>query len=283
MSDWPSLFISHGAPTLLIEDSPTRTFLRGLGQGLGRPKAILCVSAHWETERPTLTAATRPETIYDFHGFPKALYEHVYPAPGDPDLARAASDLLGAAGFPADLDRERGLDHGAWVPLSLMYPRADIPVVQLSVQPAVGPEHHLALGGALRPLREQGVLVLGSGSLTHNLRDVMMRLRGGSEADRNAVVPWARAFEAWIDRALTAGDLDALAQYRDRAPEAVTAHPTDEHLLPLHVAAGAGGGPGIALHRAFSYGSLSMATYAFPEADWRARTGLEAGVRAASA
>lgn len=283
MSDWPSLFISHGAPTLLIEDSPTRTFLGGLGRAPGRPKAILCVSAHWETERPALTAATRPETIYDFHGFPKALYEHVYAAPGDPDFARIVRGLLDAAGFPADLDGERGLDHGAWVPLSLMYPRADIPVVQLSVQPALGPEHHLALGRALRPLRGQDVLVLGSGSLTHNLRDVMMRLRGGSEADWNAVVPWARAFEAWIDRTLVAGDLEAVADYRARAPEAVTAHPTDEHLLPLHVAAGAGGGPGIALHRAFSYGSLSMAAYAFPEADWRARIGSETGVRAASA
>jgi 4,5-DOPA dioxygenase extradiol len=282
MSDWPSLFISHGAPTLLIEDSPTRSFLQRLGEWLGRPRAILCVSAHWETDEPAVTAGSHPETIYDFYGFPRALYEHVYPAPGDPELARKIRDRIAAAGMPARLDPNRGLDHGAWVPLSLMYPRADIPVLQLSVQPSRGPDHHLTLGRALQPLRGEDVLILGSGSLTHNLQDVMRRLRSESEADRNAVVPWAAEFEQWVDGVLMTGDWDALARYRGLAPEAALAHPTVEHLLPLHAAAGAGGGPGAPIHRAFAYGSLSMAAYAFPEADWTARAVPEAEVLAAS-
>jgi 4,5-DOPA dioxygenase extradiol len=170
--------------------------------------------------------------------------------------------LLAAAGMTADRDPAHGFDHGAWVPLALMYPAADVPVVQLSVQPALGAAHHVALGRALAPLCAEDVLVLGSGSLTHNLAEVRRYLHERAAAP--AGMPWAAEFEAWIGDAVTAGDLDALADYRARAPHAEHAHPTDEHLLPLHVAAAAGGGAGRPVHRSLAFGSLSMAAYAFP-------------------
>ena len=142
----PSLFLSHGAPTLPLTDTPARNFLQHVGATLERPKAILVISAHWETARPTVSAVDRNDTIHDFGGFPRALYELRYPAPGSPTVAAQVSDLLQASGFDCEIDRSRGLDHGAWVPLLLMYPQADIPVLQLSVQPHLGPEHHLLMG-----------------------------------------------------------------------------------------------------------------------------------------
>jgi 4,5-DOPA dioxygenase extradiol len=160
MSALPALFISHGAPTLPLEDSPARRFIEGLGNDLPKPRAILAVSAHWETARPTVSAVERPETIHDFSGFPQALYRLRYPAPGAPDLAQRVVGLLGAKRIVADIDRTRGLDHGAWTPLILMYPQADIPVTQLSIQPDQGPEYHWRIGEALRPLRDEGVLVV---------------------------------------------------------------------------------------------------------------------------
>jgi 4,5-DOPA dioxygenase extradiol len=262
MSVRPSLFISHGAPTLLLDDSPANAFLRGLGARLGRPRAVLCVSAHWETARPAVNAGGRPDTIHDFMGFPRALHEFVYPAPGDPELAARVAALLAAAGMAVDRDPVHGLDHGAWVPLALMYPGADVPVVQLSVQPALGAAHHVALGRALAPLCAEDVLVLGSGSLTHNLAEVRRYLHDRGAAP--AGMPWAAEFEGWIADAVAAGDLAALVDYRARAPHAEHAHPTDEHLLPLHVAAAAGGGAGRPVHRSLAFGSLSMAAYAFP-------------------
>jgi 4,5-DOPA dioxygenase extradiol len=261
MSRHPSLFVSHGSPMLAIEDSPAHRFLKEYGRELGRPAAILVVSAHWETERPTVATSARPGTVHDFSGFPPALYELTYPAPGAPELAGHAAALLEAAGFPADVDDTRGLDHGAWVPLLLMYPEADVPVTQLSLQTHLGPAHHFRIGEALRPLREAGVLVLGSGSLTHNLGEFRQH-RG----DR-APPPWVVEFADWIADKIACGSIDDLLDYRRRTPHAERNHPTDEHLLPLFFALGAAGpgAYGARVHTSNAYGVLAMDAYAFDE------------------
>jgi 4,5-DOPA dioxygenase extradiol len=255
----PSVFVSHGAPTLPFEEVPARRFLEDLGRELGRPEAVLCVSAHWESGRPALSLAEAPETIHDFYGFPEALYELHYPAPGAPDLARRAAGLLAGAGREASLIETRGLDHGAWAPLLLMYPEARTPVTQLSVLIRGSPADHLAVGRALAPLRGEGVLILGSGGAVHNLAE----WSGGA-----AEVPdWARAFDDWLAERIEGGAVEDLVDYRSRAPSGELAHPTEEHLLPLFVALGAGVGPegggGRVLHRSFGPGGLSMAAYAF--------------------
>jgi 4,5-DOPA dioxygenase extradiol len=253
----PSLFLSHGAPSLAIERGATPDFLRGLGQALGRPRAIVVASAHWETGRPALTTGARPETVHDFHGFPEALYRIRYPAPGDPVLAEGILRRLSDAGIDAVGDAHRGFDHGVWVPLHLMYPQADIPVLALAVQPQLSPRHHYALGRVLAPLRREGVLVIGSGSSTHNLRE--LSFGGGSTPE------WAAGFDQWLATAVTGGHTDTLLDYAAVAPYARRNHPTPEHFLPLFVALGAGGdtGRGRVLYRDFTYGSLSMASFAW--------------------
>lgn len=250
----PTLFVSHGAPMLILQESPARAFLASLGGLLPRPSAIVAVSAHWDTDVPAVSLARKPDTIHDFYGFPDALYRLRYAAPGAPDLAERVARLTGAAHDP-----HRGLDHGAWVPAMLGWPGADIPIFQLSVQPELGPAHHIALGRKLSPLREEGVLVLGSGSATHNLRALV---RGVENAEPE---PWAQEFDDWLAGAVERGDEAALADYRAQAPNARDAHPTDEHLLPLHVAYGAAGegARGRVLHRSYTLGNLSMASYAF--------------------
>ncbi|HEX9557413.1 MAG TPA: class III extradiol ring-cleavage dioxygenase [Reyranella sp.] len=250
----PTIFVSHGAPTLILDDVPARAFLASLGRQLPRPKAIIAVSAHWDTDVPAVSLARKPETIHDFYGFPEALYRLHYNAPGAPELAERVAKLTGAAHDP-----HRGLDHGAWVPAMLGWPEADVPILQLSVQPEESPAHHIALGRKLECLREEGVLVMGSGSATHNLRALV---RGGGELEPE---PWAKAFDDWLAETLEKGDEAALADYRAQAPYAREAHPTDEHFLPLHVAYGAAGegAHGRALHRSFTLGNLSMASYAF--------------------
>jgi len=259
MSRMPSVFVSHGAPTLYLEASPTHEFLRTLGDLLPRPSAVLCVSAHWEASGPTLNAVQAPATIHDFYGFPEELYHVRYPVSGSPELAARAAELLAAGGIAARLDRERGLDHGAWVPMALAYPRADVPVVQLSVQTDLGPEHHLALGRALAPLREEGVLILGSGGATHNLREMF------SHAEDDPAEGYAADFDRWLADAVTQGRTEALVAYRSEGPEGRRNHPTAEHYLPLLVPAGAAGpdgtGRGRVLHQAFAYGVLSMAAF----------------------
>jgi 4,5-DOPA dioxygenase extradiol len=256
----PTVFISHGSPMTALMDSPARHFLQGFADCVPRPNAILVASAHWETAVPAVNAVTRNTTIHDFYGFPKPLFELEYPAPGAPDLAIRAADLLRAAGFSPGVDTRRGLDHGAWVPLLLAYPAADIPVLQLSIQTALGPRYHMALGAALRALRDEGVLVIGSGSFTHDLR----RFRGGVPLDAPETED-VTAFADWMDERLMAADAEALADYRQLAPHATDEHPTEEHLLPLHVALGAVG-PGFRarrLHRSVEFGFLRMDTYAF--------------------
>lgn len=258
MTVMPAIFVSHGAPTIVLETGRTPDFLRTLGDQLPRPRAILCVSAHWETEQPMLSGNPKPPTIHDFYGFPQALYELQYTAPGDPALARQTQSVLQAAGFDAAIHPTRGLDHGAWSPLMLAYPRADIPVVQLSVQPQRDAAHHLALGRALRPLRNDGVMIVGSGSATHNLREI----RG--MAANAAPPPWVLDFEAWLTDAVTGGDIDAITHYAERAPNAQRNHPTPEHFLPLVVAMGAASNPAArVLHQNFNFAVLSMAAYAW--------------------
>ena len=255
----PSLFLSHGAPTLPLTDTPARTYLQQLGHTLARPKAILVISAHWETAVPTVNAVDSNETIHDFGGFPRALYDLRYPAPGSPGLAARVADHLRAAGFDCNIDKQRGLDHGAWVPLLLMYPQADIPVLQLSVQPHLGPEHHLRVGQALASLRDEGVLIVGSGSFTHDLSE----FRGHGPND--AAPDWVNSFADWFDVALTKGQTGELIDYRRRAPFATKNHPTEEHLLPLYAALGAAGENASAerLHASATYSVLRMDVYAF--------------------
>jgi 4,5-DOPA dioxygenase extradiol len=250
----PTLFVSHGSPMLFLEkDLPARSFLAGLGAVIPTPKAIVAVSAHWNTERPAVSTTARPETIHDFYGFPEALYRLHYDAPGAPELAEKVGQLTGA------VRAEYGLDHGAWVPAMLGWPKADIPIFQLSVQPYLKPAHHIALGRKLAALRDENILVMGSGSATHNLRRLV---RGAHDTPPE---PWARAFDDWVADKVEQGDEAALANYRSEAPHAREAHPTDEHFLPLHVAYGAAGpgARGKALHRSFTSGNLSMAAYSF--------------------
>lgn len=251
---FPALFVSHGAPTLIIDDCPTRDFLLQLGKVIGKPKGIVCVSAHWATAEPRVTMHPRPSTIYDFGGFPDELYSLKYPAPGDPFLAKRVLSLLQAQGIPAEKDVSRGYDHGAWVPLMLMYPEADIPVIQLSVQPNMGPEHHLAIGKSLHELQDEEVLIVASGSTTHNLSDFF-----GRKLDAEPL-PYAQEFADWLKDVVVNGRTNELLDYANRGPHAAKAHPTPEHLLPLFVSLGSGGA-GKVLHDAFTYGALSMAAF----------------------
>ena len=254
----PVLFLSHGSPMLALQDIPAHAFLAGLGGQLERPDAILVVSAHWETEAPRVNAVATNETIHDFFGFPPALFALTYPAPGSPDLAERVADLLGDAGLRAGIDPARGLDHGAWVPLLLMWPEHDIPVVQLSIQSHLGPGHHVQLGRALGALREQNVLILASGSFTHNLRD-LQRQGAGAEPE------WVGQFADWMNEAIQAGRTCDLVSYRRLAPFAAHAHPTDEHLLPLFVALGAAGPQArpTLIHQSTDLGTLRMDSYRF--------------------
>ncbi len=256
----PTLYISHGSPMTALMDSPARHFLAGLGGLLPRPKAILVASAHWETAVPTVNKVAQNATIHDFSGFPPALYALEYNAPGAPELALRIQHLLQASGFSPRLDTARGLDHGAWVPLLLAYPEADIPVLEISLQTQLGPAAHVALGAALTSLRADGVLVIGSGSFTHDLR----RFRGGTVLDALETADVVE-FSDWMDARIMAGDVAALADYRRLAPHAADEHPTEEHLLPLHVAIGAAGAnfQATRLHRSVEFGFLRMDTYAF--------------------
>jgi 4,5-DOPA dioxygenase extradiol len=258
----PTLFISHGSPTHALEPGAAGEAWAAVGRCVPRPSALLVASAHWETNVPMLTGHARPQTIHDFFGFPEPLYRLRYPAPGEPGLATRATALLKEAGFTAAIDGCRGLDHGAWAPLLHMYPEADIPVLQVSVQTALGPRHHLALGRALAPLVAEGVLVIGSGHMTHNLRD---RMGGGAGA---APAPYARDFQSWVAERLAASDVDALCDYRSAAPHAVRAHPTEEHFLPLFVALGAAGVGSRAerVYDAIEGGALAMDAYLFHHA-----------------
>lgn len=261
----PSLFLSHGSPMMALEPSPARTFLAGLGTQLPRPRAILVVSAHhdaaYQGGRATVTASPAPPTIHDFGGFPDELFAMRYPAPGDPALAARIVELFAGHGLAVTADPDRGLDHGAWVPLSLIYPDADIPVVQLSIASNASPEFHYALGQALAPLSDDDVLVIGSGSITHNLR-ALFSARLPIDAPAPA---WVTDFTDWVAERMAAGAVDDVLHSVERAPHGADNHPTPDHILPLFVAMGAGGAPFNAerLHHSVTYGLLAMDVYAF--------------------
>ncbi|MEW6612858.1 MAG: dioxygenase [Pseudomonadota bacterium] len=254
MARLPAVFLSHGAPTLALQGGPAVGAWRDLAAALPRPRAILVASAHWLHPRPALGAADAPAAIHDFGGFPAALHALRYAPPGDPELAARLAARLGA-----ELDPARGLDHGAWVPLRAMYPAADIPVLPLALQPQQGPRHHFELGRALAGLGEAGILLLASGSLTHNLADIVW---GAGQA---AAPDYVRAFQGWMHERLLARDLDSLLDYRRQAPGAARAHPTEEHLLPLFVALGAAWERGGVQRRyaGISEGALAMDLYVF--------------------
>lgn len=259
MATFPALFVSHGAPDLLLHTSPARDFYHQLGTQLGKPRAILVVSAHWLTPTPTVSTAPQMKAIHDFGGFPGELYQMEYAPAGAPQLAEQAIELLAQAGFETKVHPNQYLDHGAWEPLMLMYPRADIPVTQLSIQPRGSTHHHLQLGRALAGLRQEGVLVLTSGTTTHNLRAF------GEYAFDATPPDWVQQFDDWLAGAIAHNNTDQLLDYRKQAPYAIQNHPTEEHFLPLFVALGAGGeqSTGTQLHSSFTYGVFSMATYAF--------------------
>jgi len=223
----PVIFAAHGAPVLL-DDDVWMGELASWSRAIGKPESILMISAHWERRPTTLGATTTVPLVYDFYGFPERYYQMRYPSPGAPALAEAVRELLRQKGIAFADDPDRGLDHGAWVPLIPMLPAADVPVLQISM-PALDPLELFRLGEALAPLRDEGVLVFGSGFLTHNMR----------YAFRPGTPPWAREFDFWAAEAISKFDVDALIDFQNRAPAARVALPTWEHYAPLLVAAGA--------------------------------------------
>lgn len=252
----PVVFVSHGAPDALLKAADAVACWREIGRTLPRPAAILAVSAHWQARNPTLSLSGAPETVHDFSGFPAALHRIQYPAPGAPALAEQAAGLMAAAGIAAELHPDRGLDHGAWVPLSAMYPEANVPVTQLSLVRNGDAAAHLALGRALTPLRNEGVLILASGAITHNFSWLDWH-------DSAPPLPQARIFSDWVGDRIASHDVPALADYR-QAEFGAAAHPTEEHFLPLFVALGAAGtDPALRHEPGFTYGSLCMDAYAW--------------------
>lgn len=259
MARQPALFVSHGSPMIMFEPSPAREFLAGLAGQVERPDAIVMVSAHHDMAEAVVGSAEAPATIHDFGGFPQKLFDLRYPAKGEPALAAEVARLVEGAGIPSFLDPKRGLDHGAWVPLMLAWPEADVPVVQLSISSAHAPAWHYRVGQALAPLRERNVLVIGSGSLTHNLRAVFTERR-----DHDAAVPaWVSAFADWMKERMDAGDTDAVLHAVEHAPFGRENHPTPDHILPLFTAMGAGGATAERLHHSYTYGVLAMDAYRF--------------------
>lgn len=267
MKTLPTLFISHGSPMHAVAAGRAGEAWTALGRRLPRPRAILVASAHWETELPMLSTAKQPETIHDFGGFPAELYRLRYAAPGAPQVAEQALQLLTAAGLPASVNGCRGLDHGAWVPLLRLYPSADIPVAQVSVQPSLDAAHHLRVGAALAPLTREGVLIVGSGHLTHNLREWIAdaRRRGSMTIDEREPEPYVTEFRRWVDDALRGADHARLARWLEQAPHALRAHPSPEHFLPLMIAAGAAGTAAAVEHieAGVDSGVLAMDAYTF--------------------
>lgn len=248
----PTLFLSHGAPTLAIQKTAASEFLKSLATYVPAPKALLVVSAHWEEATPTLGLG--PDTIHDFYGFPPALYQMAYQAAPARDVSARAGTLLRAADVSVSVNEARGRDHGVWIPLMLAWPDADVPVAQLSLVAGADPQVHFAIGRALRPLRDEGVLVIGSGSATHNLR----------ARPTPQPAEWATSFADWLDRTLDARDDAALQDWRRAAPYAEINHPSAEHFDPIFVARGAAAGEASRkLHQSWEFGSLSMNAYAF--------------------
>jgi len=252
----PVVFVSHGAPDALLKAEDTVECWKEIGRSIPEPSAILVISAHWEESLPTVSLADKPETIYDFSGFSPELYRMQYRAEGAPILAERAVALLASAGMKSALHPDRGLDHGAWVPLSAMYPKADVQVTQLSLVRSAGPKAHLELGMRLAPLRDEGVLILCSGAITHNFA----WLNWNASADK-APAPQSEIFSDWVGERIATRDIQALLDYRS-APYGAASHPSEEHFMPLFVALGAANGEMPQRHRPrFTYGALSMDAY----------------------
>jgi 4,5-DOPA dioxygenase extradiol len=253
----PSYFFAHGAPSIVLEHNEYTALLKNFKKGTPRPKAIVLFSAHWEQTVQTVSVAEEYSTIYDFSGFQKELYQMTYPAQGAPQLGGEIQALLAKHGIQSVQDGERGLDHGAWAVLKLIYPDADIPVVALSVNRHLTNEQQYQIGQALAELREQDVLIIGSGGTVHNLRRLNWRT--------DAIDEWAEAFDNWLQEKLEAWDLPALFNYRELAPHAQDAVPTSEHFIPLLLAMGAGDNKreAVLLHRSYQYGNLSLSCWQF--------------------
>ncbi len=249
---FPVAFTAHGNPMNALGHNPFSAALQRWSAALNGARAVVCVSAHWQSEGVWVTVAERPATIHDFWGFPEELNRLRYPAPGDPGLARRAASLLEESRFDCEEDPDRGLDHGAWAPLLFLRPSADVPVVQISLPLGIPLEDLVLLGQALSPLRRDGILILGSGNLVHNLAAADLRRK-------DAPVPsWAVDFDSWVEDALLAGDLEALARPH-AAPGGAMAHPTLEHYAPLLVCAGAAEGDKASFaHESFEHGTIGM-------------------------
>jgi 4,5-DOPA dioxygenase extradiol len=262
MDTLPTYFLSHGSPMHALDPGVAGHAWAAIAASLPTPRAVLMVSAHWESALPMVTGGTQLQTIHDFGGFPAPLYKLRYDAPGSPAIAEDVARRLRGAGIGASVNACRGIDHGAWVPLRWMYPRVDVPVLQLSVQPGLGTLHHLEVGRALQSLTRDGVLVIGSGHITHNLRDWML------SRHRAEPLPYATAFAEWLHERLANDDEAALLAYREQAPAAERAHPTEEHFLPLYVALGAAGvhAQSRRIHRGFEGAALAMDAYEFRRA-----------------
>ena len=256
----PAVFVSHGSPTFALEPGAAGAALAKLAATMPRPRAVLVISAHWLTRSPAVTLREHQEAWHDFGGFPPALYALRYSPMGAPWLAQRIASLLKDVSLSLAGDLQRPLDHGAWVPLRHLYPDADVPVMQLSLMPEASPAEQIALGRALAPLRDEGVLILASGAITHNLRDL-----DWAHAHAPTAL-WADAFRRWMVDHLQARDTAAIEAYRALAPHAVRAHPTDEHLLPVFVAYGAGladAAPMRCLADEVRHATLAMDIYAF--------------------
>lgn len=262
MARQPALFLSHGSPMIVLDESPARTFLEGLsGQLPAQPDAILLFSAHHDEAIASITASARPETVHDFGGFPAALFAMRYPAPGSPELAVQVSALLDESGIANRLDEARGLDHGAWTPMMLAWPQANIPIVQLSINSRQTPEYHYRLGQTVASLRDRNILIIGSGAMTHNLQAFF---RGGFAPTADAQ-SWVTQFTDWVDATLQAGDMETLLKMKTHAPYGHDNHPTDEHILPLFAAIGAAGSHPKAtkLHSSVDHAVLAMDAWRF--------------------
>lgn len=254
-----SLFLAHGSPMLVIEEHAYTRYLKTLAGSMPRPKAIVVFSAHWESPVQLISGAKEYETIYDFYGFPDELYQMTYPAKGDPELARKIQRLFAEAGIHSEIDHERGLDHGAWSVLKLLYPYADIPVIALSVNPSLGNAQQYEIGKALAALRQDNVLIIGSGGTVHNLRRVEWEAKEG-EAES-----WAVEFDDWFRERLADWDLEQIFRYETLAPHAKLAVPRNEHFVPLLLAMGAADETRAArlLHRSYQLGTLSLCVWQF--------------------
>ncbi len=253
----PAIFVSHGAPSFALEPGLAGPALAAIGQAIATPRAIIVLSPHWQTTHLTIADHAQAPILHDYSGFPAALYQLDYPAPGAPELAQAIAERLQNLGHQVALLVQRGLDHGAWVPLRYLFPAADVPVLQISMPRSLTPLAAFQLGQQLRELRQQNVLILGSGSLTHNLYEVQF--------NASIVAPQAQAFANWIQLAMAQGDQQAIIHAMERAPQAQRAHPTIEHYLPLPFVVGAcfAGEQSALIDGGFVHGVLSMHGFAF--------------------